>query len=85
MLSSVLNSDLAIEVNIQIMRVYTKVRNMLATHKDLLLKFEQFETRLTDHDDKIILIFEYLKQLEKTKQEELEYRNRQQIGYKSKR
>lgn len=82
MLSSVLNSDLAIKVNIQIMRVYTKVRNMLATHKDLLLKFEQFETRLTDHDDKIILIFEYLKQLEKARQEELEYRNRQQIGYK---
>jgi hypothetical protein len=84
MLSSVLNSDLAIKVNIQIMRVYTKVRNMLATHKDLLLKFEQFETRLTDHDDKIMLIFEYIKQFEKSKQEELEYRNRQQIGYKSK-
>ncbi|TVQ94810.1 MAG: ORF6N domain-containing protein [Bacteroidetes bacterium] len=83
MLSSVLNSDLAIKVNIQIMRVYTKIRNMLATHKDLLLKFEQFETRLSDHDEKIMLIFEYLKQLEKSKQEELEYRNRQQIGYKS--
>ncbi|MFW5758958.1 MAG: hypothetical protein ACOCYO_09770 [Bacteroidota bacterium] len=49
------------------------------------LKFEQFETRLSDHDDKIMLIFEYLKQLEKSKQEELEYRNRQQIGYKSKK
>ncbi|MFW6222186.1 MAG: ORF6N domain-containing protein [Bacteroidota bacterium] len=85
MLSSVLNSDLAIKVNIQIMRVYTKIRNMLATHQDLLLKFEQFETKLTDHDDKIMLIFEYLKQLEKSKQEELEYRNRQQIGYKSKK
>ena len=85
MLSSVLNSDLAIKVNIQIMRVYTKIRNMLATHKDLLLKFEQFEAKLTDHDDKIMLIFEYLKQLEKSKQEELEYRNRQQIGYKSKK
>ena len=82
MLSSVLNSDLAIKVNIQIMRIYTKIRNMLATHKDLLLKFEQFETKLTDHDDKIMLIFEYLKQLEKAKQEELEYHNRQQIGYK---
>jgi hypothetical protein len=85
MLSSVLNSDLAIKVNIQIMRVYIKIRNMLATHKDLLLKFEQFEAKLTDHDDKIMLIFDYLKQLEKSKQEELEYRNRQQIGYKSKR
>lgn len=84
MLSSVLNSDLAIKVNIQIMRVYTKIRNMLATHKDLLLKFEQFETKLADHDDKIMLIFEYLKQFEKAKQQELEQKNRPEIGYKRK-
>ncbi len=58
---------------------------MLTTHKDLLLNFEQFEAKLTDHDDNIMLIFEYLKQLEKSKQEELEYRNHQQIGYKSKK
>jgi len=83
MLSSVLNSDLAIKVNIQIVRVYTKIRNMLATHKDLLLKFEQFETRLADHDNKIMLIFEYLKQLEKAKQQELEQKERPRIGFKS--
>jgi hypothetical protein len=82
MLSSVLNSDLAIKVNIQIMRVYTKVRNMLATHKDLLLKFEQFETKLTDHNDKIMLIFDYLKQFEEAKQQELEQENRPRIGFK---
>ncbi len=84
MLSSVLYSDLAIKVNIQIMRVYTKIRNMLATHKDLLLKFEQFETKLADHDDKIMLIFEYLKQFEQAKQQELEQKKRQRIGFKSK-
>ena len=83
MLSSVLNSELAIKVNIQIMRVYTKIRNMLATHKDLLLKFEQFETKLADHDDKIMLILEYIKQFERSKQEELEQRNRPKIGFKS--
>jgi hypothetical protein len=82
MLSSVLNSDLAIKVNIQIVRVYTKIRNMLATHKDLLLKFEQFETKLADHDDKIMLIFEYLKQLEQAKQQELEQKERPRIGFK---
>ena len=82
MLSSVLNSDLAIKINIQIMRVYTKIRNMLATHKDLLLKFEQFETKLADHDDKIMLILEYIKQFEKSKQEELEQRNRPKIDFK---
>jgi hypothetical protein len=82
MLSSVLNSDLAIKINIQIMRVYTKIRNMLATHKDLLLKFEQFETKLADHDDKIMLILEYIKQFEKVKQQELEQKNRPKIGFK---
>lgn len=83
MLSSVLNSDLAIKVNIQIMRVYTKIRNMLATHKDLLLKFEQFETKFADHDDKIMLIFEYLKQFEEAKQQQLEQANRKRIGFKT--
>ena len=83
MLSSVLNSDLAILVNIQIMRVYTKVRNMLSTHQDLLLKFEQLETKLTDHNDKIMLIFEYLKQFEEAKQQELEQKERPRIGYKT--
>jgi len=83
MLSSVLNSDLAIKVNIQIMRVYTKIRNMLSTHKELLLKFEQLETRLADHDDKIMLIFEYLKQFEEAKQQELEQKERPLIGFRT--
>jgi len=82
MLSSVLNSNLAIKVNIQIMRIYTKIRNILITHKDLLLKFEQVETKLADHDDKIMLIFEYLKQFEQAKQQELEQKNRPKIGFK---
>jgi hypothetical protein len=82
MLSSVLNSEAAIKVNIQIMRVYTKIRNMLATHHDLLRKFEQFEIRFAEHDDKIMLILEYLKQFEKSKQQENQQRNRSKIGYK---
>ncbi len=82
MLSSALNSDRAIQVNIQIIRVFTKMRELLATHKEILKKLEQLEKKDIEQDDKIMLIFEYLKQLEKTKQEELEYRNRQQIGYK---
>jgi hypothetical protein len=82
MLSSVLNSESAIKVNIQIMRVYTKIRNMLATHSDLLLKFEQFEVRFADHDDKIMLILEYIKQFEKSKQQETEQKNRSKIGFK---
>lgn len=63
MLSSVLRSKRAIHVNIQIMRVYTKMRQFLATHKDILLKLEQLERKTDSHDEKIKLIFEYIKQL----------------------
>lgn len=77
MLSSVLNSDRAIQVNIQIIRVYTKMRQFLATHKDILLKLEQLERKTDSHDEKINLIFEYIKQLIQPKPEP-----RKQIGYK---
>ncbi len=63
MLSSVLNSETAIRVNIQIIRVFTKMRELLLTHKDILLQLEKIEKKLTSHDDDIALIFEYLKQL----------------------
>jgi hypothetical protein len=82
MLSSVINSDLAIKVNIQIMRVYTKIRRILSANEDLLLKFNQLETRLADHDNQIMTIFEYLRQLEQEKQQKHEQRNRPQIGFK---
>ena len=63
MLSSVLNSETAIRVNIQIIRVFTKMRELLLTHKDILLQLEKMEKKLTRHDEDIALIFEYLKQL----------------------
>lgn len=63
MLSSVLNSATAIEVNIKIMRVYTKLREMLLTHKDILLKLEQLEKQVTKHSTEIQTIFSALKQL----------------------
>lgn len=63
MLASILNSDTAIAVNIRIIRIFTQMREMLSTHKDILLKLEQLERKTTGHDDQIALIFEYLKQL----------------------
>ena len=63
MLSSVLNSETAIRVNIQIIRVFTKMRELLSTHKDILLQLEKMEKKLTGHDEDITLIFRYLKQL----------------------
>jgi hypothetical protein len=63
MLSSVLNSETAIAVNIQIIRVFTRMRELLLTHKDILLQLEKIEKKLTSHDEDIALIFQYLKKL----------------------
>jgi hypothetical protein len=63
MLSSVLSSATAITVNIQIIRVFTKMKEMLLTNKDILLKLEQLEKKVTGHDENLQMIFEALKQL----------------------
>ena len=67
MLSSVLNSDRAIQVNIQIMRAFSQMRKVLLSHKDLKRKIEIMEKKITekyaDHDKKINLIFKTLKKM----------------------
>lgn len=63
MLSSVLNSERAIQVNIQIMRIYTKLKGMLLTHKDILLKLEKLERKTSKHDENFKIVFDYLKEL----------------------
>jgi len=83
MLSSVLNSDRAILVNIQIMRVFTKLRALLESHAEILRKLDSIEKKDIEQDDKILLIFEYLKQLEQAKQEETSFKERKRIGFKS--
>ena len=82
MLANVLKSERAIKMSIRIIEVFVKVREILLTHKDLFLRLQGLEKKFADHDDKIILIFEYLKQLEQNKREELELRNRKRIGFK---
>ena len=84
MLSSVLNSDRAILVNIQIIRVFTKMRTLLESHKEILKKLDTLERKDLEQDDNISLIFEYLKQLELSKQEETAFKERKRIGFKSK-
>jgi hypothetical protein len=84
MLSSVLNSETAIEVNIQIIRVFTRMRELISNHKEILLKMEQFEKTLMKQDQKnqkydedIDMIFNALKQLIHQKNE-----SRKRIGFK---
>jgi hypothetical protein len=83
MLSSVLNSDTAIMVNIQIIRIFTKMREMLVTHKEILVKLDELERKRIESDEKFMLIFEYLKQFEEAKQQQLEHANRKRIGFKT--
>lgn len=63
MLSSVLNSDTAVDVNIQIIRVFTKMKQLLYDNKDLWNKIEKIEQHLVKHDEEIKIVFEYLKKL----------------------
>jgi hypothetical protein len=81
MLSSVLKSERAISVNIRIMRVFTRLRTMLESHKEIIRKLELLEKKDMELDDKVTLIFEYLKQLEQSKQDETDFKNRKRIGF----
>ncbi len=67
----------AIQVNIQIIRIFTKLREMLLTHKDILLKLEQIENKLLQHDDEIQIIFDHIKLLLNPPQQK-----RNPIGFK---
>ena len=63
MLSSVLNSDRAIDVNIAIMRAFVQLRKTMESHEELARKFEDLESKLEDHDEQIRAIFEAIRQL----------------------
>ncbi len=82
MLSCVLNSERAIKVNIQIIRIFSRMREMLIQNKDILQKLLDLELKGHDQDKKIDLIFAYLKKLQKAGQDESEFKDRPRIGYK---
>ena len=63
MLSSVLNSERAIQVNIAIMRAFVRLKQVLATHKELAEKLKELEGEAGKHNKLIIEIFEIIKQL----------------------
>ncbi len=63
MLSSVLNSPRAIAVNIEIMRAFVRLRELIASNKELAAKLDQLEKKLTTHDDAITEIMHAIRQL----------------------
>lgn len=83
MLSSILNSNQAIQVNIQIIRIFSKMRALIASNREIIQKLEQLDKRGLEQEDKITLIFEYLKKLKTINQREVLQKNRPRIGFKS--
>jgi phage regulator Rha-like protein len=63
MLANVLRSEQAIAVSIHIIRVFTRMREVLLSHREILQKLEQLEGRVTGHDEEIQAIFDHLTEL----------------------
>lgn len=82
MLSSVLNSEKAISVNIQIIRIFTKIRQMLSDNTELRLAIEELRKKTDNNTKNIEVVFQYLDELLDKKDNE---KPRVQIGYKTSR
>ena len=83
MLSSVLNSERAEKVSLLIIDTFVRLREILFIRKDMSYQLEKIQTKLDEHDNQISIIFEYLKELEQTKQEEIDFKKRKRIGFKT--
>jgi len=79
MLSSVLNSDRAIAVNIKIIRIFSKMRELLTDNLSLRLEIEEIKKKVTNQSKNIELVFSYLDELIEKKEEKTE---RTKIGFK---
>jgi hypothetical protein len=81
MLSSVLNSERAIAVNIKIIRIFTKMRELLQDNLSVRLEIEEIKKKLNNHSKNIELVFNYLDELIDKKENPTP---RPTIGYKKK-
>jgi hypothetical protein len=80
MLSSVLNSKQAIQVNIQVMRIFTRIRQMFIDNTELHLEIEKIKTKLDNHSKNMEVVFRYLDELLEKRDET---KPRKRIGFKS--
>lgn len=80
MLSSVLNSETAIEVNIQIVRTFTRMRQTLTVHTELSLDVEKIKKKLDNQDKNMEVVFRYLDELLEKKDAPIP--SRKMIGFK---
>lgn len=84
MLANVLRSGRAVQMSIKIIEVFVKMREMLLSHKGLLLKIEKIERSIASNDHQIVVLFEHLKRLLESKEQEDNQKSRKRIGYKKK-
>jgi regulator of replication initiation timing len=78
MLSSVLNSPQAVQINIQVVRIFTRLREIISEHNELKLEIEAIKRKLSSHDKNIEVVFSYLDQLVEKKEKP---KSRKRIGY----
>jgi hypothetical protein len=81
--ANVLNTDRAILMSNKIIEIFIKMHNMISSYREILNKIEILQRKDIEQDDKIMLIFEFIKQFEQTKQLELEQKNRKRIEFKT--
>jgi hypothetical protein len=82
MLSSVLKSKIAIDMNIAIMRTFTMIRKAIMIHSDMKSEMGEIKKQLMDHEDKLLAVFGFLKKIEQEKQNESDLKTRKRIGFK---
>lgn len=82
MLSSVLSSSQAIRMNIQIIRIFTRIRQLLVDNTELRLEIEKIKTRLESQDKNMEVIFIYLDELSERIPKSNAIEPRKRIGYK---
>jgi len=81
MLSSVLRSERAIEVNIAIMRVFVEMRKLFLNHQELMTKVAELANKVGDHDQSIQTLYDYLKSYDEEQKRRKEWENRNPIGF----
>lgn len=80
MLSSILNSKQAIQVNIQVMRIFTRIRQMFVDNTEIRLEIEKIKNKLDNQDKNMEIVFRYLDEL--LEKQERPNPPRKRIGYK---
>ena len=85
MIANVLRNERAITMSIKIIEIFIEMREVLTIHEDLLVKMQEIQQKVSLNENQIMLIFEYIKQFEEIKRQELEQTPRVKIkGFKNK-